>query len=355
MSLLLAGATASFTVLTACGAPDSDPGAGASGSAQTPITSTTRIAGAGVLGNQRKPDESCAPGPAPAASADAPRTVRNASGSGIPANAEVRGDPQRIVALSFADLDALCALGLQDRVVGTTVPQPSYLGTVLHDAAGLGDRGAPDLAAVAEAAPDLILGSVTQLTDSYAALAEIAPTVFTGGGADWQNTLRAASAATGRPEAADEVLDGFERAAREAGERTDATHFQASVVQFTEDSMRVYGAENFPATVLRAVGVDRPAAQRFTDVPFLEVSTTNLTEETDLSAADGDIVYLSFDGPAAKERATTVLNSAAWRKLSAARDDRVFAVNNEVWQAGQGVVAARGIIEDLRWLNAPIN
>ncbi|EUA13945.1 iron(III) ABC superfamily ATP binding cassette transporter, binding domain protein [Mycobacterium xenopi 4042] len=29
------------------------------------ITSTTTIAGAGVLGNQRRPDESCAPQPAP--------------------------------------------------------------------------------------------------------------------------------------------------------------------------------------------------------------------------------------------------------------------------------------------------
>ena len=356
MGLLVAGVTASFTVLTACGAPDTDPGAGAAGSPQTPITSTTRIAGAGVLGNHRKPDESCAPEPAPADNPDAPRQVRNASGGAdIPPATEVRGDPQRIVALSPTDLDALCALGLQDRVVGTTVPQPSYLGTVLHDAAGLGDRGAPDLAAIGDAAPDLILGSAAASPDAYPALAEIAPTVFTGGGADWQNTLRAVAAATGRAGAADPVLDGFEREAREAGERNDATHFQASVVQFTEDSMRVYGAANFPASVLRTVGADRPAAQRFTDVPFIEVSISNLTEETDLSAADGDIVYVSFTGPAAKDRGTEVLGSAAWRKLSATRDDRVFTVNNEVWQTGQGVVAARGIIEDLRWLNAPIN
>jgi iron complex transport system substrate-binding protein len=30
-------------------------------------------------------------------------------------------------------------------------------------------------------------------------------------------------------------------------------------------------------------------------------------------------------------------------------------VNNEVWQTGESVVAARGIVEDLRWVNAPIN
>lgn len=352
--LLAAGVAASFTLLTACGAPEPAPGAEPAG--PTPITSTTRIASAGVLGNHRRPDESCAARPAPADSPDAPRSVRNAAGGpGIPPNTELRGDPQRIVALSTDQLDALCALGLQDRVVGTTLPQPSYLGTVLHDAPGFGERGTPDLAAIDGAAPDLILGSVTQTPDSFAALSDIAPTVFTGDAVDWQDTLRAVAAATGRPGAADTVLRSFEREAHEAGQRADATHFQASVVQFTEDSMRVFGAANFPATVLRAVGVDRPASQRFTDRPYIEVSITDLSEDTDLSAADGDIVYLSFETAEAKERATTVLNSAAWRKLSANRDDRVFAVNNEVWQNGHGVVAARGIIDDLQWLNAPIN
>ena len=50
-----------------------------------------------------------------------------------------------------------------------------------------------------------------------------------------------------------------------------------------------------------------------------------------------------------------MLESDAWRALSANRDNRVFVVNNEVWQTGQGLIAARGIVEDLRWLNAPIN
>ncbi|MCF6386937.1 iron-siderophore ABC transporter substrate-binding protein [Mycobacterium sp. MBM] len=350
--LFAAGVAASFAFVTACGGtettPNAEPGA--------PITSTTRIASAGVLGNQRRPDESCAPQPAPAQSPDAVRRVPNAGGG---PDTELRGDPQRIVALSYSgsysELDALCALGLQGRVVGTSLPQPSYLGTVLHDAPGVGPRDAPDLAAIRGAAPGLILSSVSQMPAAAPALSEIAPTVFTGGPTDWQDTLRAVAAATGRPDAADAVLDDFARQAKEAGARADATHFQASVLQFTENSIRVFGAANFPATVLRAVGVDRPAAQRFTDTPYIELSTADLSGDTDLSAADGDIIYLSFETAEAKERATTVLNSDAWRKLSANRDDRVFAVNNEVWQTGQGVIAARGIVEDLRWLNAPIN
>ena len=86
-----------------------------------------------------------------------------------------------------------------------------------------------------------------------------------------------------------------------------------------------------------------------------KIGIEDLDESTDLSAADGDIVYMSFASPAAKDRAPALLDSAPWRTLSANRDNRVFVVNNEVWQTGQGLVAARGIVEDLRWLNAPIN
>ena len=50
-----------------------------------------------------------------------------------------------------------------------------------------------------------------------------------------------------------------------------------------------------------------------------------------------------------------MLSSDAWKRLSANRDNRVFVVNNEVWQTGEGIVAARGMLADLQWLNAPIN
>lgn len=320
-------------------------------------TSVTKIADAGVLGNQRRPDESCAADPAPAD--PEPRRVRNARGdsAGIAEDTEVRGDPQRIVVLSGDQLDALCALGLQSRIVAAALPdgsdrQPSYLGTVVHDAAAAGTRSAPDLGAIEAAKPDLILGSQALTPDTFGALSDIAPTVFTGApGAAWRDTLRTVGAATGRAGAADDLVGGFDDAARRAGADNDATHFQASVVQLTENSVRVFGAENFPGSVLSAVGLDRPVGQRFTDKPYEELGTT----DADYAIADADIVYVSFASPAARDKATEILDSDAWRGLSATRDNRVFVVNNEVWQTGQNIVAARGMLDDLRWVNAPIN
>lgn len=320
-------------------------------------TSVTKIADAGVLGNQRRPDESCAADPAPAD--QAARQVRNAraEGADIAESTEVRGDPQRIVVLSGDQLDALCALGLQSRVVAAALPdgsseQPSYLGAVVHGVAPAGTRGAPDLAAIKAANPELILGSPAQTPTSFGALSAIAPTVFTPGpGAAWRDTLRAVGAATGRADAAADLIAKFDDTARDTGAQNDAGHFQASVVQLTENTVRVYGADNFPGSVLAAVGLDRPAAQRFTDKPYQELGTA----DADYRIADADIVYVSFASAAARDNAPKILDSPAWRALSAARDNRVFVVNNEVWQTGQNIVAARGILDDLRWVNAPIN
>lgn len=327
------------------------------------IASTTKIAGAPVLGNQRRPDESCAPEPARTDPGAPLRTVQNAAGAntaGVPESTEVPDDSQRIVALTGDQLDALCALGLQSHIVAAAVAdgsdaQPSYLGTVVHDLPTAGTRNEPQPDAIADAHPDLILGSAALTPALYPRLAEIAPTVFTAApGASWQDNLRAVGAATARTAAADDLLEKFSQHAAQAGEANDATHFQASVVQLTENDLRVYGSANFAASVLTDVGLRRPAAQRFTDRPYLEIGTADLAH-ADFSAADGDIVYVSFASPTAKARAGAVLDSAAWRKLSANRDNRVFVVNNEVWQTGQGLIAARGIVDDLRWANAPMN
>lgn len=317
------------------------------------ITSTTEIAGASVLGNGRRPDDSCAPDPAALDPGAPDRPVRHAAGETV-----VRADPQRIVVLAGDDLDALCALGLQSRIVGAALPdgqdaQPSYLGAVVHGLPAVGTRSAPDMAAIRAAAPDLILGSQASTPELFGELSGIAPTVFTGPpGARWQDNLRTVGAATGRAGAAGGLLDGFADAARRTGAENDATHFQASVVQLTDTALRVSGVDSFAGSVLAEVGLDRPAAQRFTDEPFVEVTTG---DSADYSVAEGDIVYLSFASPAAKDRATGFLDSRGWRALSAAQDDRVFLVNNEVWQTGQGIVAARGILADIRWVNAPIN
>ncbi len=358
--LFVAAAALAAAVVMTCGGCGS--GQGTKASTRSLITPTTQIGGAGVLGNDRRPDESCARDAAAADPGPSTRQAHNAAGVN-PDVVQVPTEAQRIVVLSGDQLDALCALGLQSRVVAAALPdgsssQPSYLGIAVHGLPGVGSRTNPDLGGIAAAHPDLILGSQGLTPKLYPQLAAIAATVFTAApGAAWEDNLRGVGAATARGAAVDGLINGFTQRATQIGAAHDATHFQASIVQLTTNTLRVYGANNFPASVLTAVGVDRPAAQRFTDKAYIEIGTTDadLAKRPDFSAADADIIYVSCASPAAAERAATIFDSDPWRKLSANHDNRVFVVNDEVWQTGQGLVAARGIVDDLRWVNAPIN
>ena len=199
--------------------------------------------------------------------------------------------------LSGDQLDALCALGLQSRIVAAALPDGSSASrptsarwcTTCPPPA---TASSPDLAAIKAANPDLILGSQALTPEAYGELSAIAPTVFTGApGPGWQDTLRTVGAATGRAGAANQLIDGFERAADKTGADNDATHYQVSVVQLTENTLRIFGTDDFPASVLGAVGADRPATQRFKDKPYVEVGTSEVSKSTDFSAADGDVVY----------------------------------------------------------------
>ncbi len=363
---LLATAATLAAVVVACSACGSaGPGTKTSSPTRSLVTPTTQIAGAGVLGNDRRADQSCANEPAAADPGPPTREAHNAAGVtpdvvGVPAEA------QRIVVLAGDELDALCALGLQSRVIAAALPdgassQPSYLGKAVRDLPGVGTRSKPDLVGIAAAHPDLILGAQGLTPTLYPQLAAIAPTVFTAApGAQWEDTLRGVGAATARGGAVDGLIEAFSEWATGIGAKHDAAHYQASIVQLTTDTLRVYGARNFPASVLDAVGVDRPASQRFTDKAYVEMGTTDADLDgspggPDFSVADADIIYVSCASPAAAQRAATLFDSASWRKLSATQDRRVFVVNDEIWQTGQGLVAARGIVDDLRWVNAPIN
>ena len=154
----IAALAAAGLAATGCSGSNQPPEVGPSGPSSTVVTSTTMIASAGVLGNQRRPDESCAAEPA-RLDGPPPGPVDHAAGK-----ADVVADPMRIVVLAGDELDALCALGLQSRIVAAALPdgsdsQPWYLGTVIHDVPAAGTRTEPDLAAIAAAEPDLILGS----------------------------------------------------------------------------------------------------------------------------------------------------------------------------------------------------
>ncbi|MFD6395322.1 ABC transporter substrate-binding protein [Nocardia sp. NPDC060249] len=307
--------------------------------ASTIIRTTTNIAGAGVVGADRDTATACPLPSAPDAGSGGTRTVTHTAGT-----SQVPADPQRIVVLTTSALDAACAVGLWERVAGAVTldgdrSQPMYLGYGVVKVPSIGPIGQPDPARIAELKPDLILGDVAPAAGGYEALSKIAPTVLIGAGGSWQSDFAAYSAGMNRNDAADTALQNYLTEAHDLGPALNATQSQASVLRFTADTTQVQGTETFAAQVLSDVGVQRPTAQRG---PSFDITEADLATK-----AEGDVIYVMFDGPDGEKHGKQVLRSDQFEELGAATDKRVFAVDDKIWHT-TGLTAARAVLTDLR-------
>ncbi|WP_035719120.1 ABC transporter substrate-binding protein [Gordonia shandongensis] len=254
-------------------------------------------------------------------------------------------DVRRIVVTDPALLDALCALGLGPRVTAVTADRgavPEYLGPQLTAVPTIGDQ--PDAAAVRTAAPELVLSSPAT-ADRAAALTDTgalrsARTVAIDVADDWEATFREVAAATHRTAAADQRLDEFHTEAARVGRTLDAAHSQVSLVRFTPDAEMIEGTDAFGARIMELVGVNRPAAQRRPDA--VPATDDNFTD------ADGDLIYVSYDGDGGRERGADVLLSDRWLDMGAPTWRRVQSVDDAVWYRASGLAAAWLVLNDLK-------
>ncbi|MEU6581082.1 ABC transporter substrate-binding protein [Nocardia sp. NPDC046763] len=304
------------------------------------VRTTTNIAGAGVVGVERDTSKAC-PLPSSPDSASGTKTVAHASGT-----SEVPADPKRIVVLSTSALDATCALGLWERVVGATTlagpaPQPAYLGTGVVDIPSVGPVGNPDPAKIAELKPDLIIGPAAD-SSRYDALKGIAPTVLVGEENGWQATFTGFAEAMDRKTAGARALDDYRTAAKDAGVAANAALTQASVIRFEPNVIQVQGGNSFAAQVLGDAGVQRPQPQRGDSF-----DVTSLSSQDDRNRIEGDLIFLMFDGKDGLDYGESIMKGDNWKQLAAVSDRREFAVDDTIWH-GSGITAARALLDDVR-------
>jgi iron complex transport system substrate-binding protein len=281
---------------------------------------------------------------APAAGAF-PRTVKHATGS-----TEIRSLPKRVVVLDSGELDDVTLLGLTP--VGAVSPHlktsggfPTYLKGELAGTKDVGPMAEPNLELIASLRPDLILSSKVRHEKIYDKLSAIAPTVFAETtGAPWKENLALYAQALGREDAARQALAGYQdRAARLGSEiraRNGGAMPTASVVRFVAGPTRLYQKSSFSGTVLKDVGLGRPASQ---DV---DASMTDVSAEQ-IDRADADLVFVTTADDPARTQQNQVQSTPLWQNLKAVRADKVFTVPDETWMSGIGVQAADQMLGDI--------
>lgn len=270
-----------------------------------------------------------------------PRTVEHAMGE-----TEIPAQPERVVVLDTGELDSVLSLGVTPVGAVTTAVSDEFLSYLAEDAEGVevvGTIAEPNLEAIAALSPDLILSNTVRHEDIYDQLAQIAPTVF---GADvgdtWKENFTLAAEALGMEDEAAAALEEYEADAAALGEAIgDPAGTTVSAVRFVDGVIRVYRPQSFIGTVLADIGLDQLELTTGENATFAEVSAEEITQ------VDADIVLYSSYGPADDSGEAAVLAGPLWPRIAAVADGRAYAVEDDVFFTGIGLMAANLQIEDL--------
>ena len=269
-----------------------------------------------------------------------PRRVEHVVGSSTLLRA-----PQRVAVISTGQLDAALSLGVIP--AGTTRVDnrdlaPGYLRTAFASRApeleamvDLGSRQAPDLEALARLAPDLIVLNRTVLKAGGLELfSRIAPTVVARGtGGNWRPDFLLLADALGRRQQAERLLADLDRDLAGTTQRLGTQPPSASLLFSSGARLRLMGADSFAGGLLQAMGVTRPAAQRF------KGTSRDVSAEL-LDLADADWLFYAEQGTALASLARQPL----WPRLEAVREARAIRVDTDAFYLNAGPLAARQVV-----------
>ncbi|WP_341257462.1 MULTISPECIES: ABC transporter substrate-binding protein [Gordonia] len=265
-----------------------------------------------------------------------PYTVKHAMGE-----TTLEGVPQRIVVLDSPHLDALIALGITPvgaPEIGAGRGFPGYLADKLTDVAPVGYIAEPNVDAIANLAPDLIIGSKVRHEALYKELSAIAPTVFSADtGTNWHEQAELTAAAVNQSAKMTELLASVDERAAEVGTKVGAKGKSVSIVRFRTDNFRLYGPGTFSGSVLSKMGFT------FGDRQWNEYSMAELSPEL-YEQINGDVVFYTSPGgdPAATTQASV---TKLWSGLPAVTANKAFSVDDDTWMVGIGVIGA-GLVTD---------
>jgi iron complex transport system substrate-binding protein len=310
------------------------------GARRSPVLSTATMAAAALVLSACG-GESSASSPSSSSSAAQDSPVSTAFG-----DVTVPGDPERVVTLAESALDVSLAVGVTP--VGTTASRggdsaPAYLGDAAADIPIVATVNEPNLEAILEAQPDVILASAGMAQDQYDALTAIAPTVVpeasTGG--DWQAPLHTYADALGADDELTTALDDATGRAEALAEE-GSLEGSAAVLRWAANGPVLMNSALMPGSLLQTAGATPVEAADLGSRPHSDpLSLENLAQ------VDADRLFLAAfgaDGTGALEAARS---QPAFTQLAAVQNGTTTEVNGSVWSSAAGPIAADLVMDDI--------
>ncbi|MFB5268249.1 helix-turn-helix domain-containing protein [Paenibacillus enshidis] len=258
---------------------------------------------------------------------------------------ELEREPQRIAVLDYQYADQLLSLGICPAGSVTCSVETDGLPVTLMESIGsmarLGTKEQPDLQALAELRPDLVVCTSFQ-EQCYGELLAIAPTVMFDRYEDWRLTLLRFGELVDRKQQALEALDTFNakldrlrRGLEGGGEQTVA------LIRPRDGSIRLHTDRHRTARLLyEDLGLAPPP------LAVKQPGTSSLIPLEALLELQADRLFVLTDN---KNREQTRLyqQSPLWRSMSAVRSGRVRHCHTALWTGYYGPLAMNRVIDEI--------
>lgn len=270
--------------------------------------------------------------------------------------AEIPLQPQRVVALSAAYIDHLLTIGEkpigvnnEERYGGNYLP---YLADELNGVAEVGSADSPNLEAILQLDPDVILVESRTAENSYEQLSKIAPTIVLGN--EWKDYDEDPDFWTEDLLKIAEMYDKTELAQTkiaELNEKTSAVkalveksdYRKLAYIRVRQKLLQVYAQNGHPTNTLL-----------YHELGFEPSGITPVDQRQDLSlegvaSLDANRLILEAD-PNGRDFLQTAQESAIWQSVPAVQQNQVYETDSFWLFKGWGVLGRTEIVEDVRRL-----
>ncbi len=261
---------------------------------------------------------------------------------------EIKGEPSRIVILTNEGTEALLELGVKP--VGavkswTGNPWYKHIENDMEGVENLGEESQVNIEAIAVLKPDLIIGNKMRHEKIYDQLSQIAPTVYSNTlRGEWKANFEFYASILGKDAEGKEVIKKFDNRVSELSKLAgDKLKTEVSIVRFMPGKTRIYLGDTFSGNIMKQIGFARPESQK-SDEFTIEIGKERLKE------ADGQVIYYftyEVGNGEGSAREKEWLEDPMFQSLNAVKNNKVYKVDDAIWNTAGGVQAANLMLDDI--------
>lgn len=261
-------------------------------------------------------------------------------------------NPQRIVALSEVDVDALLALGVEPIAVtngrGQAAPPRFLVEHLSNDVVSTGTFFQPNLEIILEQEPDLILFGGFGDPDVLAQLNAIAPVYNAATFAEpWQVHLVRTGEALNMQADAEALIADYDSRISSLRDSVGASAGGEFVVaRWAAEGPQIMAPGTISSNILMEIGLTSPS-----EIPELEEGhrhTPPLSLETlDLIDVDWAFVGTLQAVGDAVDALDEALDSPLFQALDIVQNERLIVVDGSIWTSVGGYIGAMTILDDI--------